>query len=143
MSKLPGCKLFDVPIDILACHAQTGGNVRNSCLAPARKIKQNSVVRSAEPDPRKRIYIVSINYYLFVGYFITPCVFLFMVIARFAKIWYSKKDISDFTADAQRKRKSLRLVPHPSIIITRKHPDVNFNILSSLLVMFNSVRSWS
>ena len=65
-----------------------------------------------------------------------------MVIARFAKIWYSKKDISDFTADVQCKAERVSGSVHlPLLIITRKQPDVNFNILSSLLVMFNSVRS--
>lgn len=35
-----------------------------------------------------------------------------MVIARFAKIWYSKKDISESTADVQKKRKEFAALFH-------------------------------
>ena len=62
-----------------------------------------------------------------------------MVIARFAKIWYSKKDISDFTADVQKKRKEFAALFHHSIIIiARIQQHVNFVLLARQYFMIFS-----
>jgi hypothetical protein len=54
-----------------------------------------------------------------------------MVIARFAKIWYSKKDASSRSADVQKKRKEFAALFHHSIlIIARIQQHVNFVLLA-------------